>query len=507
MVPPPLDVAGSATTEGDANITISWKPPLAEGSVEALYEHTTGYQITHDIPGIISPIDINKKDTFQETIFNVPEGRYIIALKTRNILGNFSIPVNVVVEVARQTESDAGSFPEKAVFGGRFNRSIKINSSTGLFEVVNSNYTFLPRQAYGNGITNTSTNVATYRQATDGMAVATATTTDPGTFNQNHHYLIMDASDSTDRIKLIKQYKDDVHKVAYWYDTGSGESGTPTILSTTDAKTGNATKPVGSKKITGVGTLFTTEYKIGSIFVMPAANSEYVTGRVSFIESNTVLYLDNVSEADATSANLTPRTSNFTIDNANDCIIGKVYKDNSNVYHLYSYASVNSSMEILGIESSSKSGTTTTVNLTDGTNIQLEDGTAGNNLVVVYADSASGLNASFTDSSKDFVLYHEYTGSLPAESSFTSGFTFVQYKSDSEGINAVYAESASGLNKDFSPTGKNFVNFYEWTGTKPTTVNDSRIQALTTFVKYVGDDGATGPTGCLLYTSPSPRDS
>ena len=238
----------------------------------------------------------------------------------------------------------------------------------------------------------------------------------------------MDASATTDRIKLIKQYKDDVHKVAYWYDTGSGESGTPTILSTTDAKTGTATKPVGSKKITGVGTLFTTEYKIGSIFVMPAANSEYVTGRVSFIESNTVLYLDNVSEADATSA-ATPRTSNFTIDNANDCIIGKVYKDNSNVYHLYSYASVNSSMEILGIESSSKSGTTTTVNLTDGTNIQLEDGTAGNNLVVVYADDANGTGASFTDSSKDFVLYHEYTGSLPAASTFTSGFTFVQYLS------------------------------------------------------------------------------
>ena len=49
--------------------------------------------------------------------------------------------------------------------------------------------------------------------------------------------------------------------------------------------------------------------------------------------------------------------------------------------------------------------------------------------------------------------------------------------------------AANATNKSFSPTGKDFVNFYEWTVTKPANVNDSRIQALTTFVKYVGDPG------------------
>ena len=489
VVPSPIEVAASASTEGNPNVNISWKPPFAAGNVEAEYEHTAGYEITHDIPEIVSPITINTKDKLQQTIFNVPEGTYLICIKTRNILGNFSVPVNVQVEVVKQTELSGGSFPENATFGGQFNRSVKINSNSGLFEVTNSNYSFSPKQAYSTGIINTSTDVATFKQATNGIQQTSSTTVDAGTFIGNHHYLIMDASDTADRIKLIKQYKDDIHKIAYWYDTGSGESGTPTILNTTQSLTGSATKPVGSKKVTGTGTAFTTEYKVGSVFVMPAANSEFVTGRVSNIESNTVLYLDNISEADATSAGV-PRTSNFTIDNANDCIIGKVYKDTSNVYHFYSYASVNSAMEILGIESSTKSGTTTTVNLTDGSNLSLEDGTAGNNLVVVYADNASGLNASFTDSSKDFVLYHEYTGSLPALNSFTSGF--VQYKSDSEGIIAVYATAATmaanATNKSFSPTGKDFVNFYEWTGTKPANVNDSRIEALTTFVKYVGDD-------------------
>ena len=497
VVPSPIEVAASTTTEGNSNITISWKPPLAIASTEALYEHTAGYQITHDIPEIVSPININEKDKLQETIFNVPEGTYVICVKTLNILGNFSTPVNVAVEVVRQTESDGGSFPEGAVFGGQFNRSIKINSSTGLFEVINSTYNFSPKQAYSTGIINTSTADGTFKQATNGIPRTSSTTVDPGTFLQNHHYLIMDASDAGDRIKLIKQYKDDVHKIAYWYDTGSGESGTPTILNTTQALSGNATKPVGSKKVTGVGTAFTTEYKIGSVFVMPAANSEFVTGRVNFIESDTVLDLDNISEADATTAAV-PRTSNFTIDNANDCIIGKVYKDTSDVYHFYSYASITSSMEILGIESSSKSGTTTTVNLTDGTNIQLEDGaagTAGNNVIVAYASDANGTSASFTPSaSLTFVKYHEYTGTAPAigDNVFNSGFVqFIGNDGTLQGVIAVFADDAIGTNKAFAQGTKKFVNFYEWTGTKPA-ITDSTITALNTFVKIKGDDAISG---------------
>ena len=124
------------------------------------------------------------------------------------------------------------------------------------------------------------------------------------------------------------------------------------------------------------------------------------------------------------------------------------------------------------------------------TNPQLVDGADGASVLVVYADDASGTNQSLTAGSYQYVQYYEYTGSTP---SLPVTGTFVKFVGDDgatgQGIYPIYADDASGTNQSFSPTGKTYVTFYEATSAPTLPVSGQ------TWVKYVGDDGATGADG------------
>jgi len=102
---------------------------------------------------------------------------------------------------------------------------------------------------------------------------------------------------------------------------------------------------------------------------------------------------------------------------------------------------------------------------------------------------------SITEGSNTHVNFYEYTGSFSSLSdSAVTALTFVKLigeDGDSEGVIPVYASNASGSNKSFSITdgaytNREYVNFYEWSGTKPA-IGDSRITALNSFVKFVGN--------------------
>ena len=137
----------------------------------------------------------------------------------------------------------------------------------------------------------------------------------------------------------------------------------------------------------------------------------------------------------------------------------------------------------------------TTVPITDEngtTTLTIAKGDQGTTqgVKVAYASDANGTNKSFTQGSLTFVKYVEYTGSAPGISAsvFNSGYVkFIGTDGTSEGVVPIYANNASGSGASFTQGSRTFVNFYEWTGSEPTSVPSGL-----TYVKFIGDQGDPG---------------
>ena len=155
----------------------------------------------------------------------------------------------------------------------------------------------------------------------------------------------------------------------------------------------------------------------------------------------------------------------------------------------------------------------TTISFSDLTVIPV----ANKAVTALYAASANPtLWSQINQTSGDYVNFYEHSGTFTVlTNAQVTALTFVKVKGepgDSEGVIPVYASDATGSNKSFSVTDsaytdREYVNFYEWSGTKPA-IGDSRVTSLTTFVRFVGTDGAAvnivflrSPT---LPSTPSP---
>lgn len=122
------------------------------------------------------------------------------------------------------------------------------------------------------------------------------------------------------------------------------------------------------------------------------------------------------------------------------------------------------------------------------TNPTLQDGAS---VLVVYADDAAGTNQSLSAGSRQYIQYYEYVGTAP---SLPVSGTFVKFiGADGQSVWPIYATSAAGANQSFSPTGKDFVTFYE-SLTQPTLPVSGQ-----TFVTYVGEDGQTGASTDIIF--------
>jgi len=142
-----------------------------------------------------------------------------------------------------------------------------------------------------------------------------------------------------------------------------------------------------------------------------------------------------------------------------------------------------------------------TLNFSDGTSITINDGDDGDTkgVVPIYASNSSGDNQSYTQGSLAYVNYYEYTNSKPTLP--VSNLTWVKYigeDGDNQGVIPIYADNASGTNATFTYSNQEYVNFYEWTGSAPTVV-----PAGLTYVKFVGDDGDDGTSVTVTSTSTS----
>jgi hypothetical protein len=147
--------------------------------------------------------------------------------------------------------------------------------------------------------------------------------------------------------------------------------------------------------------------------------------------------------------------------------------------------------------SSTKVGDTTTLTFSNGTIATVKDGALGSSVAAIYSNDALGTVQSLEQGTKEYVNYYEYSGTLTLP---IPDLTFVKYvgeDGDSEGVIPVYADDANGAGATLEFSNQEFVNFYEWTGSAPTTA-----PAGLTYVKFVGEDGVSF-TGTTEYYAKS----
>jgi len=148
--------------------------------------------------------------------------------------------------------------------------------------------------------------------------------------------------------------------------------------------------------------------------------------------------------------------------------------------------------------STSTTGGVTTLTFSDGTTTTVDDGTSSG-VKIAYATDAAGTSKSFTQGSRKYANYIEWTGTAPT--SVPTGLTytlFIGEDGDHAGVLPVYADDVSGTNSSLTDNSKGFVNFHEWTGSAPTTPPSGL-----TYVKFVGETGPQGPSVVVNSSRPA----
>ncbi len=161
------------------------------------------------------------------------------------------------------------------------------------------------------------------------------------------------------------------------------------------------------------------------------------------------------------------------------------------------------SPDALTITGTSKTSGVTTITFSDTTTVNVTDGTNAG-VKVIYANSVGGSDGEPTDTSfdkdtREYVNYYEWTGSAP--NTVPTGLTYTKFigeDGDNEGVIPIYANSEGGsagepTDTSFDMESREFINFYEWTGSPP-----QAVPTGLTYVKFVGEEGAAGADPILL---------
>ncbi|MRJ40834.1 MULTISPECIES: hypothetical protein [Idiomarina] len=120
-------------------------------------------------------------------------------------------------------------------------------------------------------------------------------------------------------------------------------------------------------------------------------------------------------------------------------------------------------------------------------------GQDGNSVAVIYAMDSSGTDQSFIQGSRKFVNYYEYTSTAPTLPVTADFVRFIgEDGQPAQSIWPIYADTETGANQSFNPSGKTWVTFYE-------SVNQPTLPVTATFVKHVGDNGNNGVSVLVVY--------
>ena len=266
------------------------------------------------------------KDARSVSFSGIPEGFINFALRTINTLDNKSKPTLITTTGVGKYSAKGQRYPYGVLVGGTIDVGSFVDLS-GLYQFEDYAYTMKPG---GNAltITNNSPTAALWQQDCSDLPAITFTPGDGNVFESSLYYILLDSSDSSDRLKLVKLYDDTTHGVQYWYDAGTGNA----TNRWGSNLTGTISKAAGSSVMVGSGTAFTTQLQVGDLIAGGGGNNPLVLGRVVSIQSNTLLELDKAHGTFSIS-NASIRIPNIRIDTVNDVIISSVHKDSGGFVH------------------------------------------------------------------------------------------------------------------------------------------------------------------------------
>jgi len=387
IVPPPLEphalITPVSLVEGE-EFTLQWTPPAPENGIDFAgidYEFISGYEIFHNMPAHPSPILVSS-DTTSIEFTGVEDGTYVLGVRTINTLGNRSILVKTTVTILDRFSTKTVRLPQGLPYGGSSNVGLSINESGTFMLGTDShgfNYTIESSHPTAAVFSNIEDIDATYKQVcTDLPVITQVEQSSPGAFISEHAYVMLDASDSDDRLKLMK-YND---TYSYWFEAGTGSE--TTGLTTL---TGTIVKAANRSRIIGTGTSFTTECKVGEIF---KAVSQSEVARIAYIKSDTELVLDRAIVPAYFSQGF--QTSNIFVDYTNDTVIARVYRTEDGYFTVPLVtvnASVNEASQILQPKSVTNSEVADQTIVADN----IQDGTVTHTEIAQSTITGGNINA------------------------------------------------------------------------------------------------------------------
>lgn len=313
IVPPVIDLSYELLTDETTNselLQLSWIPPN--------YDKISHFEITHNVLDLPSPI-VAKADSTVYKFSSHIETTVTATIRVVNEIDNRSVGVSINSSIVPITADTISRFVRGLSYGGTSNVAFTI-SSTGLASFASTSWTVVPPGKNSLPISSVSTTASAYQQDCSGVAVITYSASDAvAGFEDKWHYLLLDASDSIDRIKLIK------YEISggdsYWFDTGNGATTAANAFGSN--LTGSISLPASSTIVQGTNTLFETEIALNDVIQCADSGGTLKLLTVVSITSDTELRVKN-SFSIAVSGS-TYRIPNFRPDPEKDTIIAHVY--------------------------------------------------------------------------------------------------------------------------------------------------------------------------------------
>jgi len=290
LVPQSLDNDSIAN-----DVTLYWDVPKNSDGTE--YNKVAGYSISHNISTIKqNPIPISSRVTSVGP-YELPPGTYAVSVTTVSVSGKRSKPKKAWVTIEKEITQKQVRRSKGVVLGGSSTSRISLTTDN-TFVFSNNNYTFIPAGNPTIEVEGSTGTASTYSQDVSDIPSISAATWAAYTLTEKlyaAHYILIDSSDTSDPIKLVKWYEDSTLGIGYFYDAGTGNTAASSYWAA-GAGTVNVTQ--NSNKVVGSGTSFTSEFKVGDYIRFGTTQ----VAKISYIYSNTVLFLAKSFSSAITSA-------------------------------------------------------------------------------------------------------------------------------------------------------------------------------------------------------------
>jgi predicted phage tail protein len=319
IVPPPGNVylvPEALDSDSIANdVTVHWDTPL--NSDGTTYNKVAKYELSHNLS------EVKQNPIYLPAQFNTvgpyefPIGTTTVSIATVSTSGKKSKPKKAFITISEPIKEKNVPRLKKVPRGGVSNSPISLNASNE-FQFSKTDYTFTPIGNSSIEVLGVSGTASTYSHDVSNIPAISDAAWAAYTLQEKlfaAHFILIDSSNTTDPIKLIKWYDDTTLNIGYWYDAGTGSTAASSYWGTA---TGTISINANSNKVTGSGTTFTSDFEVED-YIKIGSNT---VAKISYIASNTVMYLDRSFTSAISSA--TAYYPTLRTDKNNDAIIAGV---------------------------------------------------------------------------------------------------------------------------------------------------------------------------------------